>query len=49
MRHHLMDETNGRRTFVVALEMGEEEVEEHLDTLIEEAHADRNGTAVAAK
>ena len=26
MRHHLMDETNGRRTFVVALEMGEEVV-----------------------
>jgi uncharacterized protein len=26
VRHHLMDETNGRRTFVVALEMGEEVV-----------------------
>lgn len=24
MQHHLMNETNGRRTFVVALEMGEE-------------------------
>ena len=26
MRHHLVDETNGRRTFVVALEIGEEVV-----------------------
>ncbi len=26
MRHHLIDETNGRRTFVVALEIGEEVV-----------------------
>ena len=26
MQHHLMNETNGRRTFVVALEMGEEVV-----------------------
>jgi CarD family transcriptional regulator len=33
-----------------ALEMEEDEVEEHLDTLIEEAHSDRNGGApVAAK
>jgi uncharacterized protein len=26
VQHHLMNETNGRRTFVVALEMGEEVV-----------------------
>lgn len=26
MQHHLMDETNGRRTYVVALEIGEEVV-----------------------
>ncbi len=26
MRHHLIDETNGRRTFVVTLEIGEEVV-----------------------
>ena len=32
-----------------ALEMEEDEAEEHLDKLIEDAHAERNGAAAAAK
>ncbi len=32
-----------------ALEMEEDEAEEHLDSLIEEAHSQRNGAAVPAK
>jgi len=32
-----------------ALEMEEDGAEEHLDSLIEEAHSRRNGAAVAAK
>ena len=32
-----------------ALDMEEDEAEEHLDHLIEEAHAERNGAAAAAK
>ncbi|MEX2195571.1 MAG: CarD family transcriptional regulator [Thermoleophilaceae bacterium] len=32
-----------------ALDMEEDEAEEHLDSLIEDAHADRNGAAAAAK
>lgn len=32
-----------------ALEMEEDEAEDHLDRLIEEAHAERNGAAAAAK
>ena len=32
-----------------ALEMEEDEAEEHLDSLIDDAHAERNGAAAAAK
>lgn len=46
MRHHLVDETDGRRTFVVVLEMGEEVVSSITGFVEEQSLASSSVTGI---